>query len=119
MDWTLRELTSLVGMIAFGLLLMRLIGDRDHLDLLGHLIMWALLATILIGAVASMELQARVDPSELPNTVSLKLILAHRVVCIGIALMWPRLLGRYLKKRYLPRRRQSRGRLGRPQFSSD
>lgn len=84
-DDTLRLVTALVGALACGLLLWRLLATWLDTTVLVHVLGGLLVVSVLLGAVASSLNNANGAPA---NPV-LWLILLHRLLCILVAVMWP------------------------------
>lgn len=86
----LRMLTAMVGVLAAGLLTWRLLACWLDTTVLVHVLGGLLIASVVIGAVAT-SVNAH---NSAPANPTLWLLLAHRLACVVVAVMWPRWLNR-------------------------
>lgn len=87
---SLRLLVAIAGVVAAGLLCWRLLATWLDSTVLVHVLGLLLIASVLVGALATHVNRLNDAP---PNPV-LWLILAHRVACIVVAIMWATWHGR-------------------------
>lgn len=86
----LRMVTAWTGVVAAGLMSWRLIACWMDTTVLVHV-----LGLLLIGSVVISALGTSVAASnDAPYNPVLWAVLAHRLACIGVAIMWPHWLAR-------------------------
>lgn len=94
LDLSLREVSSILGVLTFAGLLWRTIGFLPWTSWLERCLAVLLLSTVIIGAVGTYNLDTRGAPA----SGVIHLILIHRVLCLVLVAFWPRLMGRRRKK---------------------
>lgn len=85
-----RAATAAAGIIAGAALGFRVLQCWDHTTVLVHVLGLALIASVLLGSLAT-SVNAANDAPFNPVTWA---VLAHRLACILIAVMWPYWLDR-------------------------
>lgn len=81
----LRLVAALVGALACGLLTWRLLATWLDTTVLVHVLGGLLIASVLIGAVNNLVNAG----NHAPDNPTVWLMLAHRLLCVAVALMWP------------------------------
>lgn len=91
-----REISSLVGILAFGLILFRLVSTARHTTALSHALAISLLAVLGVGAIAQWRI-SRDSTVVLPIDGYTYAVLATRVLCLFVGLVWPRLIDKRVR----------------------
>lgn len=82
----LHLVTALVGALAAGMLMWRVIGFWPDTTRLVHVLGVLLAASVLLGALILVVL----PPGSTALAIAVEcLLLLHRLVCIAVAVMWP------------------------------
>lgn len=88
----LRETSSVLGIVVFGLLVWRLVSTWSELTVLEHALTVLLAASPLVATAAQAYLVAQAP--DLPANPVLWLVVAHRAACLVLVVFWTRWLGR-------------------------
>lgn len=90
----LRRLSAALGVAVFALLIWRTVSTWEVLTLLERYLAIALALSPLLAAIAQQALVMSAPDGSLPDNPWLWALVAHRIGCIVIVMMWPYLLGR-------------------------